>query len=202
MRKSNFTSAWPFTWKGAPSGQRCGPRSGGAGARAVPPDPGPRGHPQPPKPSRPRSLPQPGALSTARVAGFGTQTTRAENRHPPRSMAATLAAARAAPPPRRPECGAGATAQWVARRGRDNGPRLSPRPPSPLRLGAAGLSPPAAPRARAVLTSRFAAPKQPGPQRPLPARGLQPANRQVPTLPFCLACPAPPPNAGPDSSLC
>uniref|UniRef100_G1MJJ4 Diazepam-binding inhibitor-like 5 n=2 Tax=Ailuropoda melanoleuca TaxID=9646 RepID=G1MJJ4_AILME len=95
---------------------------------------------------------------------------------------------RAAPPPRRPECGAGATAQWVARRGRDNGPRLSPRPPSPLRLGAAGLSPPAAPRARAVLTSRFAAPKQPGPQRPLPARGLQPANsfqRPASAPPMC-----------------
>lgn len=85
-----------------PERATCGPRSGGAGARAGPPDPRPRGHPRPPKPSRPRSLPQPGALSTALVAGFGTQTTRAENGHPPRSMAATLRAARAAPPPRRP----------------------------------------------------------------------------------------------------
>uniref|UniRef100_A0A673UPQ7 ACB domain-containing protein n=1 Tax=Suricata suricatta TaxID=37032 RepID=A0A673UPQ7_SURSU len=60
--------------------------------------------------------------------------------------------------------------QWAA--------RLRPRPQSQSGLRVVSLRPPAAPRARAVLTNRSAAPRQPGPRRPLPARGLQPANRK------------------------
>lgn len=121
-------------------------------------------------------------------------------------MAATLAAAWAAPPPRRPEGGAGATAQWVVPgAGAGAGQPAAPQPP-PTISAQAGVAQPAAGlpplRARAVLTNRSAETQQPGPQRPLPARGLQPANRQVPALLFLRVRLAPAPKSGPYGSLC
>lgn len=184
-----------------PEGARCRPWSCRAGVRSRPPDPRPPRITPPSKtlPSPEVSL-SPDPLSTALVPRLGTRTRRAEDRHqrhPPRSMAATPAAVR---PPLPREAASAAQAprhngqfrgagQWAA--------RLSPRPQSQPRLRAVGRDPPAAPRARAVLTDRSAASRQPGPHRPLPARGFQPVNRQELALRFRPACPAPPPNVRP-----
>ncbi|XP_057571905.1 uncharacterized protein LOC130840423 [Hippopotamus amphibius kiboko] len=103
---------------GAGRGRR---RSGGAGVRARPPDP--QVFRTPPPSNRlpdPEVSLSPGPRSTAwsPAARRGPRGPRAGGtEYPPRSMAATLAVARAAPPPPGREGGVSVTAQWAARGG-------------------------------------------------------------------------------------
>ena len=130
-------------------------RAKGRRARARPPDPRSPGHPRPPNPLPvPEVSLSPSPLSTAwsPVAERGPRGPRGAE-HPPRSMAATLAAARVAPPPPGREGGASVTAQWAAPGG---GTRAAPRSPSSVSARAlrGRQHTSAAPRARAVPPKR------------------------------------------------
>lgn len=148
------------------------------------------GYPRTPLPSKPPRRPPRASLSVGRlrtsllpVAERGpVGPGEGETGHPPKSMAASLTEARAAPPPQGGECRAGATAQWAVPGGGTIGRALVPAQ-SQLPLHAISRRPPSAPRARALLTNEPTASRQPSPQRPLPALDLQPANRQVPAPP-------------------
>lgn len=136
------------------------------------------GYPRTPRPSKapprpPRASLSLGPLRTSLlpVAGRGPAGPgEGETGHPPKSMAASLTEARAAPPPQGGECRAGATAQWAVPGGGTIGRALVPahslssrstpsvvdRPPlrahahssptSPQRRGTKPTAPPTGPR--------------------------------------------------------
>lgn len=193
LANANFTSAGPFTWKGAWSRQEA---SGRAAGRARPPNLRSPGHPRPPNPlPGPEVSLSPGPLSTAwsPVAQRGPRGPRG-TKHPPRSMAATLAAARVTPPPPGREGGASVTAQWAVPGGRENGRRLGPRPQSQLGLCAdPGIRPPLRAHARSHLSARGI-----GAARPTaPPIGPRPPTRQQAGTRASILRRAPPPPALP-----
>lgn len=196
-RSGTLHIRWALHVERRPRGARGGPRSAGAGARAGPPAP-PPSHTLPDPDS---SLsPARSALPWSRVSGRRPRGVRTGSQDTHLGPWRRRWLQRGPPLPRDAQRAAQAPRHngWFRGRGRDNRPRLSPRPPSQPRQ-----APRRRPlRARAVLTNRSAERQQPGPQRPLPARSLQPANRQVPALLFRRVRLAPAPKSGPYSSLC